>query len=367
MADALMAPYTRIRERVSEADPIVLDSLGLSGRVCMGTSRVNTGHGDAHVVRFAATTNEDLYRIFHHCLLPLHSQFGIQFYKDRIRAKASEIPRMANQEGSGLVEKDASILTVHAPASPPAAITIKDEPSAPIETDTMWAAYMMADSALPTGSFAHSAGLEVAAQIGVLSDTRQLETFIQAAVRSSVQATAPFLVRGHELGTNIDEDAWVLLDRQCQAALAPNALACAASIDQGKSLARVAEQWLDMNDAENQALITCFGKGSHIGPVVGGLGARLGLSTEQVGHLFGYCVGRDMVSSAVRLSLVGPLASVKSLKKVQKAAKDGWKSYQVQALLHADGDPLAISAASAPIIEAVHPCHEALQVRLFRT
>ena len=368
MADALMSPYTRIRERDSKIEPIVLDSLGLSGRVCMGTSRVPTAHGDAHVVRFGATTNEDLYRIFHHCLFPLHSQFGLQFYKDRIRAKTSEIPRMVIHEVPELVEKEASILTVHAAATPPATVTLKDAPSTPIETDTMWAAYMMADSALPTGSFAHSAGLEVAAQIGVLSDTQQLETFIQAAVRSSVQATAPFLVRGHELGAHVDEDAWVLLDRQCQAALAPNALACAASVDQGKSLARVAEQWLDMSEADNQELIACFGKGSHIGPVVGALGARLGLSTEQVGHLFGYCVGRDMVSSAVRLSLVGPLASVKSLRKVQKAAKDGWKSYQIQALLHADSeDPLAISAASAPIIEAVHPCHEALQVRLFRT
>jgi urease accessory protein len=270
---------------------------------------------------------------------------------------------------AGSVEQHASILTVHDAASYPAnAVTMEEDvPPAPLETDTMWAAYMLADSALPTGSFAHSAGLEVAAQIGVLSNTRLLETFIQAAVRSSVQITAPFLVQGYALAGNLDDNCWQQLDRQCQAALAPNALASAASLDQGKSLARVAEQWLDMSDAENQALIACFGKGSHVGPVLGGLGYRLGLSMEQVGHLFGYCVARDMMSSAVRLSLVGPLASVKSLHKVQKAANDGWQSYRKQASLHADTDPLVTSAASAPIIEAIHPCHEALQVRLFRT
>lgn len=366
LSDALLSPHTRIRERFSEGPAIDIDSLGLSGRVCMGSSRVTTDHGDAHVVRFAATTNEDLYRIFQHCLHPLHSRFGLEFYKDRIRAQASEIPRMDNQV-SGSVEKHARILTRNEPVSFAAPLTVEEAPSPPMESETMWVAYMLADSALPTGSFAHSAGIEVAAQIGILSDAKQLETFIQAAVRSSVQITAPFLVEGHKLSTSMNESSWKRLDRQCQAVLAPNALACAASVDQGKSLARVAEQWLDMSDAANQLLIGCFGHGSHVGPVLGALGARLGLSVEQVGHLYGYCVARDMVSSAVRLSLVGPLASIKSLQKVQHAANDGWKSYRKQSLLNENGGPLVTSAGSSPIIEAIHPCHEALQVRLFRT
>jgi len=458
LSDALLRPYTRIRERLPVADDdddgdddknknshqeIDLSALGLSGRVCMGISRIPTPHvHDAHVVRFAATTNEDLYRIFHHCLSPLQSQFGIQFYKDRIRAKASEIPRMTNDPSSSNSHSsmNSSSSSLTSSAAPPMArrhvVTVHGSDEPPTQTsgnlndnndddvssrsfnaDTMWAAYMMADSALPTGSFAHSAGLEVAAQMGILASSsssasettqeeqlQQLSTFIQAAVRSSVQMTAPFLVRGYELGLEMNGDSrpdtvegdWQKLDRQCHAAFVTNALACAASIDQGKSLARVAEQWLGtsnenvtLDSVKNQSMIACFGKGKgHLGPIVGALGARLGLSQEQVGHLFGYCVARDMVSSAVRLSLIGPLTSVKLLQSVQDASKDGWKSYQRQkavaaataagrvnvggggtssSITHPATDPLALSAASAPILEAIHPCHEALQVRLFRT
>lgn len=370
LSDAFMLPHTRIRDRESPNIDVDVGALGLSGRVCVGSSRVPTEHGDAHVVRFAATTNEDLYRIFHRCLYPLHSKFGMQFYQERIRSKVSEIPRQS-QQSTGDVETQGSILTVHEPVSKRVLSKVDEVETAPsfTDTDTVWSAYMLADSALPTGSFAHSAGLEAATQLGMITNTKDLDTFVKAAVRSSVQVTGPFLARGHEIAMEISgiENKWKLLDRQCQAVLAPNAPACSASLDQGKSLARVAEQWLDMNNAKNQELIKCFKEGVHIGPIMGALGARLGLSLDQVGHLFGYCVARDMISAAVRLSLVGPLASVKSLRQVQGAANDGWDSYRKQMKFCESMDPLETAAASAPIIEAIHPCQESLQVRLFRT
>lgn len=404
LSDALMLQHTRVRERPFQGDTdavVDLDSLGLAGRICMGSSRVDLGHhGEAHVVRLAATTNEDLYRIFHHCLYPLHSQFGMEFYKERIRAKASEILR-ADHKVSGsttAVEKQATIFSVHKPAL---VLDIESIPEA-LETPsttasegsgTVWSAYMLADSALPTGSFAHSASLEVASQMGMITNVAQLETFVQAATRSTLQVMAPFLVAGHELASRMDDrhqirvedsylEEWKRLNRQAQAVLASNAPACAASLDQGKSLARVAQQWLESEDETNQLLLKCFDHGCHMGPVLGALGSRLGLTTDQVGRLYGYCVARDMVSAAVRLSLVGPLASVKSLRKIQKASDDGWMTFlkrqrQIQAQVNekattgtstgSNMDPMMMSAACAPVIEAVHPCHELLQVRLFRT
>jgi urease accessory protein len=409
LSDALMLQHTRIRERApnpTENDTNLVDvgSLGLAGRICMGSSRIDLGpNGDAHVVRLAATTNEDLYRIFHHCLHPLHPQFGMEFYKDRIRAKASEIPR-ADKQVSGwstAVEKQATILSVHEPAVNLAVEEVDElvleSPVAFENSAAMWSAFMLADSALPTGSFAHSAGLEVAAQMGMITSVAKLENFVQAATRSTLQITSPFLVAGHELASRMEGrqgeetsfvEEWKRLDRQTQAVLASNAPACAASLDQGKSLARVAQQWLeseDDNNETNRLLLECFDHGCHVGPVLGAIAARLGLTTDQVGKIFGFCVARDMVSAAVRLSLVGPLASVKLLRKIQSSSDDGWKTYlklqrQMQAQVDAETtsaagssstpnkvDPMMVAAACAPVIEAIHPCHESLQVRLFRT
>jgi urease accessory protein UreF len=72
-----------------------------------------------------------------------------------------------------------------------------------------------------------------------------------------------------------------------------------------------------------------------------------------------------MVSAAVRLSLVGPLASIPLLHKVQGAAEDGWKTSWIA--MEEDPNPLSAAAACAPVVEALHPCHDVLQLRLFRT
>eukprot|EP00934_Nitzschia_sp_Nitz4_P005809 Nitzschia sp. Nitz4//scaffold73_size107353//52647//54683//NITZ4_004320-RA/size107353-processed-gene-0.26-mRNA-1//-1//CDS//3329557476//5799//frame0 len=433
LSDALLSQHTRIRisntknnnntsnddsDAYLDASPSgkdLLASLGLSGRVCMGISEVplpasitasssaSPSCSSVHVVRLAAMTNEDLYRVFHHCLLPLQDNFGMQFYKERIRAQASEIPPL---HAPTPPEK---------PSNPPSSTQILTE-STTTDASSLapagsggpsWAAYMLADSALPTGSFAHSAGLEVAAQTGWISpqSSASLESYIYAATRSSLQQTTPLIMSGHVLSQTItsqttEQDGpsndtewprqWKELQNQAQSVLASNGPACAASLDQGKSLARVAQQWLredvisTLQDSSSTSttpptnlplLLSCFQETPcHIGVIWGGLCAALGLSASDAVHLYGYCVARDMVSAAVRLSLVGPLASVGTLHRVQQAGKDGWDAY-VQRVESLDDDeqkdalsnPCLIAATSAPVLEAIHPCHDSLQVRLFRS
>ena len=237
-----------------------------------------------------------------------------------------------------------------------------------------WAAFMLADSSMPTGSFAHSAGLEAAAQLGIVKDENDFETFIQAATRSTMQVMTPFLLAGHRLGLQEVADheeytaKWKELDQQMQAVLASNAPACAASVDQGKSLLRVAKHWIGQGNKSSIVSLSGLGSGQchHIAPIIGSLGAHLGLSELQVCRLFGYCVARDIVSAAVRLSLVGPLASVKLLHQVQGSAEDGYRA-SLLAMEESSGDPLVAAAGSSPIVEAIHPCHDVLQVRLFRS
>ena len=391
LQDVLVAKHTRIRER-DDNDGINgnddFENLGLAGRVCMGMSKVPLENNsmennkDAYVVRLAATTNEDIYRIFHHCLHPLNDLFGLEFYKERIRAKASEIPSVRQDYQVSVRVHSNDKERSNTSSQQQDKLSGEDFPVANNNggSSAFWSAYMLADSAMPTGSFAHSAGLEAAAQLGIVQEEADVQTFVQAATRSSMQVVTPFLLAGHRLvastATSTGSDAvalerkWKQLDKETQAVLGTNAPACAASLDQGKSLARVMHQWMgeknssDRLSSSSSLVLDCFEHGSHMGPTLGAVTAMLGLTEIEACRLLGYCVARDMVSAAVRLSLVGPLASVGLLHEVQGASEDGWKAGWMD---QDESNPLTAAAACAPVFEAVHPCHEILQTRLFRT
>jgi urease accessory protein len=421
LSDELAAKYTRIRDRERYSDKhrsgtlsgmdhhLISDrcgrthanQLGLAGRVTMGVSRVELMDkpSDAYAVRVAARTNEDLYRVFHECLLPLSDQFGWQFYKERIRAHQSEIPHHSSntQNHSKSKRRQPNGTSVNGNGEKGKEI-LKQEtpeivPSEPAQATTclandiaaFWSIVLLADSGLPTGSFAHSAGLEVASQLQMIQSEQDVEDFVHAATRSAMQLSTPFLMAGHQLVLPKNDDdtsttiakKWERLHQQCQAVMATNEPACAASLDQGKSLARIASQWLRSGSTLNAVsthkcdeILECLTSTSpHVAPTIGVIGGLLGLDRMQVCRLFAYCVARDMVSAAVRLSLVGPLASVPLLHKVQASAEDGIQA--VTSLmggdLSNDSLPLMGASTSAPVIESLHPCHEILQVRLFRS
>lgn len=396
----------------------LVKSLGSGGqrRVVMGVTQVpcEGRPSDACLVRLAATTNEDLYRIFHHVLLPMKESFGMEFYKERIRARNVTIPNVIDNadiattsnkrnttarisKSSGIVSrKSVQLLNAKYKSG-----QINSSSNVPDDgSETFWSILMLADSSLPTGSFAHSAGLEAAAQLGIISNEQDVEAFVQAAARSTMQLLTSFLIAGRNLATDSMMDnmersppeeaieaeltkRWHRINQECQAVMSTNGPACAASIDQGKSLARVASEWIaqsrtdstDIDDdnlkrRKDRLVLRCLkssnGAAPHIGPTLGLIGGLLGLDDQQVCRLFAYCMSRDIVSASVRLSLVGPLASVSLLHKVRQSAEDG-----IQTILPLIDDcrdnPLIASASSAPVIEAIQPCHESLQVRLFRS
>uniref|UniRef100_A0A7R9WQE7 Urease accessory protein UreF n=1 Tax=Craspedostauros australis TaxID=1486917 RepID=A0A7R9WQE7_9STRA len=175
---------------------------------------------------------------------------------------------------------------------------------------------------------------------------------------------------------NEDFDAfvqrWLMLQAQVQAVIGCNQVACFASLDQGKSLARVAKQLLE-SDADGDSggrhamfLDVLQGHDSHLAPVFGATGACLEMPEEEVCRLLGFCAARDMISATVRLALIGPLAGVRMLSTIDEAVEDGYRSSQ-RAIRACDGDPVEAAGASAPVIETIHPCHEILQTRLFRS
>ena len=79
-----------------------------------------------------------------------------------------------------------------------------------------------------------------------------------------------------------------------------------------------------------------------------------------------------MISAAVRLNLVGPMAGVNLLDGAYKAVEEGIESGSMDTTCVEEGDDVVSTAMEAvatcsPVVEAVHPTHDVLAVRLFRT
>jgi urease accessory protein UreF len=99
----------------------------------------------------------------------------------------------------------------------------------------------------------------------------------------------------------------------------------------------------------------------HMAPVFGVVARLLNVDDmHDACRLFGYCVARDLVSASVRLNLVGPMAGQRVLADTHHAVERALGSRSP------DSDLLP-PAGCAPVVEAVHACHDILRARLFRS
>ena len=425
LSRSLASEHTRIRDvgrhhlDETAAQQLMQHDLHLGGRVLLGFSRVEPygcsgsssgGNGDCtYVARIAGTSNEDLYRVLNSCLRPLKKVFGVEFYRDRIHGSTSHKQIMNGSAAAvdGAQPRSSKRLEEQSEATPMPSQLPDTNTSSPFSGRASWCALMLADSGLPTGSFAHSAGIESASQLGLFGgpsgvDQERVARYINAAARSSVQLLVPFVAAGNALaraqhrprsinGSAMDMNEifqqWQTLDRFSHAAMAANRPGCKASLDQGHGMLRVAMQWLGsgasfdgdniedssvfvelanrmQQEIDNSADSTC-----HFGPIFGLICGFLGLDDKAMCQVLGYCTARDMISAAVRLNLVGPMAGVNLFDGVHKAVEEGIESGS----FHIEEDDDVISAAMeavatcSPVVEAVHPTHDVLAVRLFRT
>jgi urease accessory protein len=397
MAASLARPYTRIRERTpntrtqtrnSDHDNLPFDGSCLAGRVLCSVTTVPTRHADVYVARLAACSNEDLYRVFHHLLQPTAEDLGYPIYRDRIRAVTSSPVRNISavpESTSRLEENAASVAIVP---------TADDHLVPPPSSDaTYWNAFVLADSALPTGSFAHSAGLEAAAQLGLVAagnnNNSMVSDLVRATATSTMQTVTPALLASHKeasssaFGADGELDAefitrWNHLDRNLHSLLVGNGPACRASLDQGRNLLRVVQVWFQQGTKTHtkvttnqvlsilQARVRDDPSAGHLPTIFGVVAALLDLTAPQACQLLAYCVARDVVSAAVRLNMVGPMASVGILSDAQQA---GQRGIALGRTLYENGlsGGKGSGASCAPVLDVLQPCHDLLSTRLFRT
>ena len=413
LSRSLASEHTRIRDvgrhhlDETAAQQLMQHDLHLGGRVLLGFSRAEpygcagtASEGNTYVARIAGTSNEDLYRVLNSCLRPLKKDFGVEFYRDRIHGSTSH--KQSSNGFTAAVDaaqpRTSKRSEDHGVAAP---IPAAGNTSPPFSDHASWCALMLADSGLPTGSFAHSAGIESASQLGLFggpsaADQKRVARYINAAARSSVQFLVPFVTAGNAVaraqhrtretsGSAIDVDEvlqqWRTLDQFSHAAMAANRPGCKASLDQGHGMLRVAMQWLGSSASEDSSKFvelanriqqeidkSSDGTG-HFGPIFGLVCGFLELDDKTMCQVLGYCTARDMISAAVRLNLVGPMAGVNLLDGAYKAVEDGIESGSFEIGVNDDVISAAMEAVAtcSPVMDAVHPSHDVLAVRLFRT
>jgi len=217
-----------------------------------------------------------------------------------------------------------------------------------------WLVWQFADSAFPTGSFAHSGGLEAAWQNVRVSRGESLLGFTESALAQIARGSLPFVVAAYR-----EPRRFVELDRSCDAML-NNHVANRASRAQGQSLLAAAQRIYCRPDFSSlQAIIRRTGSPGHLAPLFGVIAAQMNFEEKQTSRLFLFCGLRGLVSAAVRLGIVGPMEAQGAQAKLSAKAE--------QLAMEASETSPQDAAQTAPILDLLQGTQDRLYSRLFQS
>jgi len=165
-----------------------------------------------------------------------------------------------------------------------------------------WLLWQLADSAFPTGGFAHSGGLEAVWQHREITSGEDLFQLLAVALQQMGNSTLLFVVAAGQGAPPFAE-----LDGLCEA-FTSNHVANRASRLQGQALLASAERSFATEALkEFRASVLEQQLPAHLAPVFGAIGRVLGLEQSATIRLFLFTQLRGLISSSVRLGVVGPL------------------------------------------------------------
>ena len=173
--------------------------------------------------------------------------------------------------------------------------------------------FQLTDSFFPTGSFAHSFGLETYIQKGTITDQEHLESFLQAILHFGIQhGDAAAVTIAHRSNTI---DQVIQLDQHLSAIKQPAEMR-KGSVQIGKQFLQNANKIMENNLARDyhDAIQsgTCSG---HHSVAYGLITAEIELHLALLGYLHSYLV--NQVSAAVRLIPLGATDGQKTIRSLQ--------------------------------------------------
>ena len=213
----------------------------------------------------------------------------------------------------------------------------------------MWTVLQLADSAFPTGGFAHSAGLEAAAQAGEVRDAEGVARFVRDAIWQAGWGALPLARAAFE-----DASALPALDARAETFLV-NHVANRASRTQGRAFLSTAARVFPKRVSPLQTM----GLKLHFAPLWGAVCCALGLSLDDAQRVLLWSTARNVLSAAVRLGLVGTHEGQSML------AQLGGLLDEVLAACGALG--IEDLAQPAPLADLLQGTHDRLYSRLFQS
>lgn len=230
-----------------------------------------------------------------------------------------------------------------------------------------WLLWQLADSAFPTGGFAHSAGLEAAWQHGEVRNRNELVSFVESSLHQLGRAALPFVSAAHA-----EPDRLVEFDTLCDA-FTTNHVANRASRAQGRAFLSAVQRIFivgqvsrlspsenfvdgkaDMETGKMPVLQFC-----HFACVYGSATRQLNISRETVGHLFFFNYLRGIMAAAVRLNIVGPMEAQTLQHQLTSTAE--------AVLKRCESLTLDAIAQTSPLLDLWQGAQDRLYSRLFQS
>jgi urease accessory protein len=233
-----------------------------------------------------------------------------------------------------------------------------------LRAENHWLLWQIADSAFPTGGFAHSAGLEAAWQHGEIRNRDELVGFLETGLRQLGRAALPFVTTAYDEPERLAE-----IDQLCDAFLS-NHVANRASRLQGRAFLTAVERIflgrrspnLRPEDGQPErpgsesGILPPF---AHFAPVFGACLHRMEVPRDTAIRLFFFNHLRGALAAAVRLNIVGPMEAQMLQHRLSPQAE--------AVLIRCASLALEDVAQTAPLLDLWQGAQDRLYSRLFQT